>query len=358
MIALSTGLTGFSGPVLLVVLIILVLGALEGERVWTRSRRRRRLAPGVVAYLLDGLVIVGMVLALVGVATLFVEGLNSMAVVVGGVINGERVGLLIVGMALALGLALVLARAASGRRTAQDVASASTAVAPPTNVGPTVAEARLAVATEPPVASAPSPYERFEAPPLAMMQERWQPSAASAVDVPTSFLDLKESRSNKPARSRFALASTLLVLALMVMVVSSALLFRHQLMGILAGMEASYGGVANATSNGSPPSLAAADTSSAAADVGAAAASVVSAPTAVGQAAALPAGDAQAAEKRVKSNGLNLRAQPGTDQQVVAVLAQGDLVTVFNDARLIQGATWVKVRAGEFEGWVDQRLLE
>ena len=357
MIALSTGLTGFSGPVLLVALIILVVGALEGERIWTRSRRRRGLGPGVVTYLLDGLVIIGLVLALVGVATLFVESLTSMAAVVGGVINGERVGLLIVGMALALGLALALARAASGRRTAQDVASASTVVALPTDLGPTAAEARLAVATEQPGAYAPSPYERFEAPPLAMMQERWQPGAASAAGVPTSFLDLKESRSNKPARSRFALASTLLVLALVVMVVSSAFLFRHQLIGILAGMETSYGGVASA-SNSSPPSLAAADTANAAADVGAAAASVVSAPTAASQAAPLPAGDAQAAQKRVKSNGLNLRAQPGTDQQVVAVLTQGDIVTVFNDARLIQGATWVKVRAGDFEGWVDQRLLE
>ena len=41
-----------------------------------------------------------------------------------------------------------------------------------------------------------------------------------------------------------------------------------------------------------------------------------------------------------------MRAQPGTDQQVVVVLKQGDTVMVFNDARLIHGATWVKVRAG------------
>ena len=120
MIALSTGLTVFSEPLLLVVLIALVFGALEGERAWTRSRRRRGLEPGAVAYLLDGLVIIGAVLALVGAAMLFVEGLTSIAALVGGVIDGERVGLLIVGMALALGLALALARAASGRRAAQD----------------------------------------------------------------------------------------------------------------------------------------------------------------------------------------------------------------------------------------------
>ena len=72
----------------------------------------------------------------------------------------------------------------------------------------------------------------------------------------------------------------------------------------------------------------------------------------------LSASDAQAVQKRVKSNGLNLRALPGTDQQVVVVLKQGDMVIVFTDARLIRDAIWVKVRAGDYQGWVDQSLLE
>ena len=117
MIALSTGLAIFSEPMLLVTLIALVFGALEGEHIWTRSRRRRGLTPGAVAYLLDGLVIVGVALALVGAITLFVKGLALIVAMVGEVIDGERVGLLIVGIALALGLALVLTRFASGRRT-------------------------------------------------------------------------------------------------------------------------------------------------------------------------------------------------------------------------------------------------
>src|SRR4051812_41563473 len=95
MIALSAWLTIFSEPLFIVVLSALIVGSLEGERVWTRSRRRRGLAPGVVAYLLDGLVVVGAALVLVGTITLFVEGLTSIAATVGGVIDGERVGLLI-----------------------------------------------------------------------------------------------------------------------------------------------------------------------------------------------------------------------------------------------------------------------
>jgi hypothetical protein len=295
MTALSTGLTGLSQPAVLVALFALVIGALEGERMWTGGRRRRSLGPGALAYLLDMLVIIGTLLVLVGIVTLFVGGLTSIASVVGGVINGERVGLLIVGMALALGLALALARAASGRRAAQELARANAALMLSSNLGPAVAETRLAVAAEQPMVYVPQPYERYEAPPppLAMMQERWRPGAASAASVPTSFLDIKEPSVSQPARSRFALASTLLALALVVMVVSGSLLFRHQLMNVLAGMEAAYGDVVNVGSS-APPSQPAAGAENAA-DVGAAV-SVASAPTAASLAAPLPASDAQAGQ--------------------------------------------------------------
>jgi hypothetical protein len=374
MMALSAGLNGIGHPLVLAVLIALVVGALEGERRWVRARRRRGLGPGAIAYMLDGLVLASTVLVLVGAAWLFAEGMTSIASVVGGVIQGERVGLLIVGMALALGLALALGRAASGRRAAQ-LASTTAAALPANLAGPSATETRLAIASEQPIAYASAPYEPSENQPLAMLQERWRPGAVSAASAPTSFLDLQDSHPNKPERSRFALASTLLVLALMVLVVSGALLFRHQLMNILAGMDASYGRVISATSV-VPPSQPDTSAEVTAADAGAAAALVVSAPpaaedaiaptvaaaasepTAASLAAPLPANDRQAAQKRVRSNSLNVRAQPGTDQQVVLVLAQGDSVTVLNDARLIQGATWIKVRAGDVEGWVDQSLLE
>jgi hypothetical protein len=351
--ALALELTIFGDPVFLVGLIALAAAALQGERAWSRSRRRGGLEPGAVAYLLDALVIVSGALALVAGATLFVQGLKSIAMLLGGVIDGERVGLLIVGMALALGLALALARVASGRRAAKPVAGAGLPI------GQDVSAAAASLAGDP----APQAYEplreHFEEQPLAMMQERWQPSAASAANVPTSFLDLVEPRATpqQQTRSRFALATTLLSLALVVMLVSGAVLFRHQLINILSGMEASYGTAGSGASFGQPD----AGAETAAANVGAAAASVASAPTAASlppTAAPLPASDAQGAQKRVKSNSLNLRAGPGVTQDVVVVLKQGDAVIVFTDASLIEGATWVRVRAGDHEGWVDQSLLE
>ena len=349
--ALSFELTIFGEPVFLVALIALIAAALQGERAWSRSRRRHGFEPGAVAYSLDALVIISGVLAFVAGATLFVQGLKSIAMLLGGVIDGERVGLLIVGMALALGLALALARVASGRRAAQSAAD----VGMPSGLDASAAAANLAGA------QAPEAYEslgeHFEEQPLAMMQERWQPSATSAASAPTSFLDLVEPSAPQQTRSRFALATTLLSLALVVMLVSGAVLFRHQLINILSGMEASYGTADSGASSGQPD----AGAGTTAADVDAAAASVASAPTAASlppPATPLSASDAQGVQKRVKSVSLNLRAQPGTTQDILVVLKQGDLVIMLTDIQLLQGATWVKVRAGDSEGWVDQSLLE
>jgi hypothetical protein len=354
MIALSTALTGLSEPIWLVALILLVFGALQCERLWTRARRRSGREPGALAYLLDGLVIVGTVLVLVGAATLFLKGLTTIAAMLGGLLNNERVGPLVVGIALALGLALVLARIASGRRAAQDSVGAGAMELPSIYPALSATEVDLADLPEQQLGDGP-PQVRIEeqsVPALSMMRERWQPAAATAASVPTSFLDLAEPRAQSRTRSRFALASTLLTLALVVMLVGGAVLFRRPLIDMLAGV----------ASNATAGPVSGASSVQPAANVGAVAASVASAPTAASRtatAAPLPTSAAQgAAQKRVISNGLNLRAQPGTDQQVIVVLKQGDLVTVFNDARLIQGATWVKVRAGELEGWVDQSLLE
>jgi len=51
-------------------------------------------------------------------------------------------------------------------------------------------------------------------------------------------------------------------------------------------------------------------------------------------------------------------AAMNSSQQVVVALKQGDTVIVLTDARPIRDAIWVKVRAGDYEGWVDQSLLE
>jgi uncharacterized protein YraI len=55
---------------------------------------------------------------------------------------------------------------------------------------------------------------------------------------------------------------------------------------------------------------------------------------------------------------LNLRTRPGTDQPIITTLRQGAEVVLLHDVRTIGGRTWVKVRAGQQEGWVSQEFLE
>ncbi|HJZ46728.1 MAG TPA: SH3 domain-containing protein [Roseiflexaceae bacterium] len=351
MIALSNGLTLFGEPLVIVVLIVLIFALLETERAWTRSRRRRRLDPGTLPYLLDGLVIAAVALALASIVTQFVQGLTSLAHLLGALF--ERAGLLIIGAAAALVLALALARIASRRRASQNVVIASVAAGASGEMGIDAAESDSAYA--------PALHERFgdqPVPSLGLYQERRQPAAANAANVPTSFLDLDESGANSQARSRFAAVPALLVLALVVALVTGAVLFRDQVIAVVSGVDTSRGATAT-TGDGEGAIQPGAGAQPAAANVSAAVPGAESAPTAAAQAvqSAQP-NDAPGTAKHVKSETLNVRALPGTDQPVVAVLAKGDAVVVFTDARLIRDTIWVKVRADTHEGWVDQSLLE
>jgi hypothetical protein len=341
MIALSNGLTVFGDPVLVVGLIALTFAFLETERAWTRSRRRRGFEPGAAAYLLDGLVLAGVVLVLVGISILFIGGLKSIAHLLGGVFDGEQVGLLIVGAVLAIGLALTLVRVARGRRAGRDTVRAAAVGAAPLGYQPA-----------PTPAPAPAPGElaaEEDLPPLALLQERWQPTARAAANMPTSFLEIGQPQAAAAARSRFAFALSLLTLAFVALLVSGAILFRGQLISMLSGLDSSGGQVA-AIGNDQGAAQPNMTVEQPAVNVSSADQPAAPAPA--------PANDTPGGTKRVKSDELNVRARPGVDQQVVVVLTKGVSVTVLTDMRLIDNAVWVKVRVGDQEGWVDQSLLE
>ncbi len=59
----------------------------------------------------------------------------------------------------------------------------------------------------------------------------------------------------------------------------------------------------------------------------------------------------------VNTLNLNLRAGPGVHYSVLAVLPQGTQVMAFGDTRYADRATWVRVRVGSQEGWVNQEHL-
>lgn len=62
---------------------------------------------------------------------------------------------------------------------------------------------------------------------------------------------------------------------------------------------------------------------------------------------------------RVKSDMLVLRINPGNNQPVVTTALQGSEVLVLPESpTTIRTSTWVKVRSGSMEGWVNLGLLE
>jgi uncharacterized protein YgiM (DUF1202 family) len=128
--------------------------------------------------------------------------------------------------------------------------------------------------------------------------------------------------------------------------VGGAALFRHQLAERLAGL-------APAGSEAASVSAPVATTRPAEAN-----ANPTTAPAAVATPVA-PSPEVPSFQTRqVKSDTLNMRVAPGTDQEIVMVLTKGAQVIVLNETQVLQDTIWVKVRVGKREGWVSQKLLE
>jgi hypothetical protein len=64
----------------------------------------------------------------------------------------------------------------------------------------------------------------------------------------------------------------------------------------------------------------------------------------------------------VPDEGLNLRAEPGRQTEVIGVLPNGSRVRQLEGPRTVDNVSWVRVRAklpdGEREGWVSQRFVK
>ncbi len=59
----------------------------------------------------------------------------------------------------------------------------------------------------------------------------------------------------------------------------------------------------------------------------------------------------------VNTANLTLRAGPGRGSANLAILPEGTQVIYLDDNQNVNGSTWVKVRAGSQEGWVNEKLL-
>jgi hypothetical protein len=367
---LSGTITSFGQPWLMSVFLALAVALLEAERWWTRWRRRRGRRVGALAYVLDALAIAGAVLAVASALALLVRGIVALALLIGELMgwastqaraNSGPLFAIVAGIALiAAGVAFVrnrlgrpgadpelseprpsIAGVPEGGHPGVVIVQPAFPQAPDQSTSaisqiPSIVVPSLVQTTVAPTVSAPRIItaqvdESTEAfPSLSMLGQNRRPYTPAA--PPPSFLASAEQQVDKRRpRVRLALAALALV-GLSV----GGLIFRQPLAGLLLSLRPASGEVTAAAL-----SQATAGPAPLATPV---AATAVSAPTLV--------------SRHVKSDALNLRVGPGTDQRVIAKLARGASVLLLGESLTVDGRTWVRVRAGEQEGWVSQDLLE
>jgi hypothetical protein len=350
----------------MLVLLALAMILLEAERWWTRRRRRQRRQVGASAYMLDGLSVTSAALAVASALTLLAHAIVAAVVFAGTLLGwaGNRVLALtwlpaVLVAAVAFGaVAFAFTRGwlrLPGRISSLPAPTQSPApehrdlLTPATMLSqrhephsvaeiPMTAPSAIVVApaTAPQMTVAPrsalsiTPAARAEGPveglaSVSMIGQHRRPMPAAP--PPASFLT--DIPLVEQPRSRLRLA----VVALAIVVLAGSTLFFWQ---PLAGLMPSVAPEANADTAPAPRN----------------------APTPATNSTA-PARPAPAAIfVHVKSNVLNLRAGPGTDQQVLMTLRRGDQVLLLKETQTIAGRTWVKVQSGEQAGWVSQEFLE
>lgn len=60
---------------------------------------------------------------------------------------------------------------------------------------------------------------------------------------------------------------------------------------------------------------------------------------------------------RMTTDILNMRTEPGMHATIITTLTNGTRVELLNEETGLDGRTWTRVRAGSYEGWVDDQYL-
>lgn len=364
--------TFLGSPLAIVIALAIAAAALEIERRWTRSRRFRGQTVGELAFALDILTLLGVLLAIVGlilalfrIITAWLQSAGSLisampwlAAIVGGIATGAILTLLV--------MFVFLRRAFLNRQTTpaataaiptDSVVSGDLAI-PRTPRAPEQAEPVMpAPIQQPPLQSrvVPPPHIYREAPPDS------QPSAPVSDISATRAPDLPEvepalvmlrrrtpppSTPTQPESFSASPAATVaprhfnwipVVLAILVLGAALGYYFRDPVMAAISNLPL-------------PQTVATS-------------ASVAAQATVVPQATVAPTPiptepTATPQVLRVAVDRLNLRAGPGTDQAVVATLERAAEVRLLGETSGSGEETWVKVRAGDVEGWIYRAFLE
>ncbi|HEX5690842.1 MAG TPA: hypothetical protein VFX76_12605, partial [Roseiflexaceae bacterium] len=328
-------LSTLSQPWLIAVLGILAVGLLEGERWWTRWSRSRGQHAHVAAYVLDGLAVTSallMVLALlVLLVRLFVEIFALLGELIslasGGLLSGPWALVVVVAVLVAIGIGIMAIRSkarAPRREPAPRAVSAQRAAlargksggffdtlaaeeAPEAVITP---QAPTAPNVQPQMAAQPTPQIVASSTPsfsagarstpvegLASISMMGQRRVHNAAPIPSSFIEPVPVVTQRRSKMPFALL-------FLIVVAASGFFFREQLLAFLPNIWATTSAAISRAGDIVQPTV-----SAVASPVPAVAASPATAPTPLSQ-----------ASRQVASDELNLRAGPGTDQDVLATL--------------------------------------
>ena len=351
-------------PSIIIALVLGAIGLLELERIWTRTRRFAGRPVGAPAFVLDGLALLAALLAFVGgvlaLTRMVIEVVSPIFEHTKGLIeqiDGTAAGLA-TGSLIALLVSMLLIRRLSSHTSAPSRESISEATA---SEGRSIRSApALPVADGLPVPSG-NVVEPGEEPPLVMLRTRRPPQrpVLHPAPIPTVEPPLVMLRTRRPPQrpvlhpapiptvepaltpprpGHRRLHWSAVIVATLLVFGATGFVYRDTIIQTVAAWQfPTTSLVISRPTEGSvfPTTLPAV-------------------PSVEAHTAPTPAPQL----RYVVVERLNLRAGPGVGYPVITTLKRGDEVVALGETAGSGEDMWVRVRAGEQEGWVFRAFLQ
>ena len=325
-------------PSIIIALVLGAIGLLELERIWTRTRRFAGRPVGAPAFVLDGLALLAALLAFVGgvlaLTRMVIEVVSPIFEHTKGLIeqiDGTAAGLA-TGSLIALLVSMLLIRRLSSHTSAPSRESISEATA---SEGRSIRSApALPVADGLPVPSG-NVVEPGEEPPLVMLRTRRPPQRPVLHPAPIPTV---EPALTPPRPGHRRLHWSAVIVATLLVFGATGFVYRDTIIQTVAAWQfPTTSLVISRPTEGSvfPTTLPAV-------------------PSVEAHTAPTPAPQL----RYVVVERLNLRAGPGVGYPVITTLKRGDEVVALGETAGSGEDMWVRVRAGEQEGWVFRAFLQ
>lgn len=325
-------------PSIIIALVLSAIGLLELERIWTRTRRFAGQPVGAPAFVLDGLALLAALLAFVGgvlaLTRMVIEVVSPIFEHTKGLIeqiDGTAAGLA-TGSLIALLVSMLLIRRLSSRASAPPRESMREATA---SEGRFIrSEPALPVTDGLPVPSG-NVVEPEEEPPLVMLRTRRPPQRPVLHPAPMPTVEPPLT----PPRPRWRrLHRSAVIVATLLVFGATGFVYRDTIIQTVAAWQFPITSLVISRPTEGPvfPTT------------------LPAVPSVEAHTAPTPAPQI----RYVIVERLNLRAGPGIGYPVITTLKRGDEVVALGETAGSGEDMWVRVRAGEQEGWVFRAFLQ